>query len=149
MKKLIVKHLLKAVLYYLIGFFITWLVYKLSGTPYAHGPNLYHLVGLLVLFIGLVLAILAITSLNKKQGHVGALLIHILVIGGFILRFMHEVNKESTVGVTTKPEDILTINKDTVNKTGSLINGAGDTIFYIKNDSVLIDKINADSTTNQ
>jgi hypothetical protein len=149
MKKPIVIHSLKAVVYYLIGFFITWLVYKLSGTPYAHGPNLYHLVGLLILFIGLVLAVLTITSLNKKQGHIGALLIHILVIGGFILRFVYEISKESTVGVATKPEDILTINKDTVNKTGSLINGVGDTIFYIKNDSVLIDRINADSTTDQ
>jgi hypothetical protein len=149
MKKLIVLHSLKALAYYLIGFFITWLVYKLSGTPYAHRPNLYHLVGLLVLFIGLVLSVLAIASLSKKQGHIGALLIHILVIGGSILRFVFEVNRESTVNVTTKPEDILTINKDTVNKTGSLINGAGDTMFYIKNDSVLIDRINTDSTTNQ
>jgi hypothetical protein len=149
MEKPIVIHSLRAVVYYLIGFSITWLVYKLSSTPYAHGPNLYHLVGLLVLFIGLILAVLAITSLNKKQGHIGALLIHVLVIGGFILRFVYEVNKESTVDVTTKSEDILTINKDTINKTGSVINGAGDTIFYTKNDSVLIDRINADSTTNQ
>jgi hypothetical protein len=148
MKKPIVIHSLKAVAYYVVGFFITWLVYKLSGTPYAHGPNLYHLVGLLVLFIGLVLGVLAIASLNKKKGHIGALLIHVLVIGGFVLWLAYEVNKESTVDVTTKPEDILTINKDTVNKTGSLINGAGDTIFYIKNDSVLIDKIKSDSTTN-
>jgi hypothetical protein len=147
MEKPIVIHSLRAVVYYLIGFSITWLVYKLSGTTYAHGPNLYHLVGLLVLFIGLVLAIVAITSLNKKQGHIGALLIHVLVIGGFIVMFVYKVNKESTADTLTKPEDILTINKDTSNNSGSVINGAGDTLFYEKNDSIFINKIN--DSTNQ
>jgi hypothetical protein len=137
LKRPFIRQILSSSLYYFIGFFIVWLVYKLSGTPYAHGPNLFHLVGLLVLLGGIVWLIKAIASQFTKDKQVGALLIHTLVIGGFVTAFIFEISKESDIGITD-PESILTINKDTSTNSASIVNGNGDTI--------LIDKVGTDTS---
>ena len=143
MKKPLIRQIVISTLYYVIGFFITWLVYKLSGTPYAHGPNLFHLVGLLVLLGGIVWLIKAIVSLFTKNRHLGTLLIHTLVLGSIVLLFILEDSKESDI-VIRVPESILTISKDTSKRSASIVNGNGDTLYFNKGDSVKVDKVGDD-----
>lgn len=127
-----------------MGFFITWLVYKLSGTPYAHGPNLFQLVGLLVLLGGLVWLIKAIVSLFTNDKKIGTLLIHTLALGGIVISFILETSKESDTNISV-PESIITISKDTSTNSASIVNGNGDTLYFEKSDSVLIDKVGNDT----
>ena len=145
MKRPFIRQVLNSTLYYLIGFFITWLVYKLSGTPYAHGPNLFHIVGLLVLLGGLIWLIITIAGLFTKDKQLGTLLIHTLVIGGFVTSFLLELSKESESSITD-PESIITINKDSSTNSASIVNGNGDTLFLKKGDTVLIDKVGTDTS---
>ena len=145
MKRPFIRQVLNSTLYYLIGFFITWLVYKLSGTPYPHGLNLFHLVGLLVLLGGLIWLIITIAGLFTKDKQLGTLLIHTLVIGGFVTSFIYEVSKESSSGITD-PESIITINKDSSTNSASIVNGNGDTLYLQQSDTVLIDKVGTDTS---
>ena len=145
MKKPLIRQIVISTLYYVIGFFITWLVYKLSGTPYAHGPNLFHLVGLLVLLGGIFWLIKAIVSLFAKNRQLGTLLIHTLVLGGIVLLFIHEDSKESDIDIRV-PESIITISKDTLTRSASIVNGNGDTLYFNKGDSVRIDKVGDDTS---
>lgn len=117
----------------------------LSGTPYAHGLNLFHLVGFFVLAGGLVWSLKAIASLHKREGHGGALIVHTIIIGGFLLMFLYELNKESDLDYKPRPEDVITIYKDTVNNSSSIINGVGDTLYFQRNDSTLVNKIDTNS----
>jgi len=145
LKRPFIRQILNSTLYYLIGFFITWLVYKLSGIPYAHGLNFYHLVGLLVLLGGLIWLIITIAGLFTKDKQLGTLLIHTLVIGGFVTSFIFENSKESESGITD-PESIITIYKDSSTNSASIVNGNGDTLYLKKGDTVLIDKFGTDTS---
>ena len=145
MKKLFIRQIIFSILYYLIGFLITWIVYKLSGTPYAHGPNLFHLVGLVVLLGGLVWLLKAIASLFTKDKQFGTLLVHTLVLGGIVISFILEISKDSDVDISD-PESIITIHKDTVTNSASIVNGNGDTLYLKRGESVLIDKVGKDTS---
>lgn len=144
MKRHFVRQIVKATLYYIIGFFITWLVYKLSGTPYAHGLNPFHLVGLLVLLGGFIWAITAIASIFTANKQIGTLLIHTIVIGGLITTFILEIRSEFELNETTNPESIITINTDSITNSSSIINEKGDTLLLKKGDTTLIDKLGVD-----
>jgi hypothetical protein len=145
LKKPLIRQIVISTLYYAIGFFITWLVYKLSGTPYAHGPNLFHLVGLLVILGGIVWLIKAIVSLFTKNRQLGTLLIHTLVLGGIVLSFILEDSKESDIDISV-PESIITISNDTSTRSATIVNGNGDTLYFKKGDSVRIDKVGDDTS---
>lgn len=145
MKKPLIRQIVISTLYYAIGFFITLLVYKLSGTPYAHGPNLFHLVGLLVILGGIVWFIKAIVSLFTKNRELGTLLIHTIVLGGIFLSFILEDSKESDIDISV-PESIITINNDTSTRSASIVNGNGDTLYFKKGDSVRINYVEDDTS---
>ena len=145
MRKPLIRQIVISTLYYAIGFFITWLVYKLSGTPYAHGPNLFHLVGLIVLLGGIVWFIKAIVSLFTKNRQLGTLLVHTLVLGSIVFSFILEDSKESDTDISV-PESIITISNDTSTLSASIVNGNGDTLYFKKGDSVRIDKIRNDTS---
>ena len=56
-----------------------------------------------------------------------------------------DIRSENVTKYKTEPADIITINKDSTTKTSSIVNGNGDTLFSLKGDSVLIDKIKSDT----
>ena len=138
-----------SILYYIVGFLITWLVSILERPHYAHGPNIFHLLGFLV-FVGGVIWTLRILLqvLSGRNQYALAFAIHLVVIFTILFIFFYEPNKLPVVEVKSKPEDILTIQKDTINNLSSVINGAGDTLYFQRNDSILINKIPVDSNKN-
>lgn len=71
MKKPFTRQIIQATLYYAIGCFVTWLVYVLSGTPYPHGLNAYHLIGLLVIAGGIVWTLKAVGSTLMGKNELG------------------------------------------------------------------------------
>ena len=80
-----------------------------------------------------------------KNRQLGTLLIHTLVLGGIVLLFIHEDSKESDIDIRV-PESIITISKDTLTRSASIVNGNGDTLYFNKGDSVRIDKVGDDTS---
>lgn len=68
-----------------------------------------------------------------------------LIIGGIVISLMFDISKESDIDIS-ESESLITINKDTSTNSGSIVNGKGDTLYLIRNDSVLIDKVGKDTT---
>jgi hypothetical protein len=147
LQKPTLRHAFYAIAYYLLGFLLTCIIYKLSGTPYPHGPNLFHIVGFLVLLGGVVWLITCFATLYKKQGHIGALIVHLLVFGGIALSIAYEINREPDLDtdIGPKQEDTFTIYKDTLSNQFSIVDGKGDTLYLKSNDSTVIDKLRMDT----
>ncbi|MER2996696.1 hypothetical protein [Pontibacter populi] len=147
MEKEFIKGGLRAAAYYVIGFAIAWAAYLIFGWEYIHAPGIHHLIGLLVLIIGVFLLIRRLVEFFKNSANSsnkGALLIHFVVIGGFGIYFLiilNEVRKPYEPSEEALAEAEYLITDD---KTESIIiqNGLGDTVFLQVADSVLIDKKN-------
>ncbi|WP_439881356.1 hypothetical protein ACSX1A_19775 [Pontibacter sp. MBLB2868] len=136
---------LRAAAYYAIGFAIAWAAYLIIGWEYIHAPGIHHLIGFLVLVIGVILLIRRIVEFFKNSAdkfNKGALLAHFVVIGGFAVYFWFILNEASKPYEPNEKdlaeEEYLTADKNT--KTILIKNGLGDTVFLQVADSVLIDK---------
>jgi len=142
------KGLLKGLAYYAIGFVTAWLTYSIFGWNYKHAPGLHHIVALLFLLGGagwtLYYFVLILTGLKSKVNF-GVFAVHIVIILTVVLYLVIDIRSEDVTEYKTDPADIITINKDTATKTSSIVNGNGDTLYSLKGDSVLIDKIRSDT----
>ena len=130
--------------YYAIGLLTAWLTYTIFGWNYRHAPGLHHIVAFLFLLGGagwtLYYFILTLTGLKSKVKF-GIFTVHIVIILAVVLYLVIDIRSEDVTEFKTDPADIITINKDTATKTSSIVNGDGDTLYSVKGDSVLIDKI--------
>jgi hypothetical protein len=142
------KGLLKGLAYYAIGLLTAWLTYTIFGWNYRHAPGLHHIVALLFLLGGagwtLYYFVLILTGLKSKVNF-GVFAVHIVTILSVVLYLVIDIRSENVTEYKTEPADIITINKDSTTKTSSIVNGNGDTLFSLKGDSVLIDKIKSDT----
>ena len=152
MKNKIAKGFIKGLLYYATGFVAAWLTYTIFGWEYAHAPGLHHLVALLFLLGGvgwsLYYFILTLTGLKSKVNF-GLFTVHIVMILTVVLFVVIGIKNEESTEYKSNPADIITINKDTATKTASIVNGYGDTLYSLKGDSVVIDKIKSDTTNHR
>ena len=148
MKTNFTKGLLKGLAYYAIGFLTAWLTYTIFGWNYRHAPGLHHIVALLFLLGGacwtLYYFVLILTGLKSKVNF-GVFAVHIVTILTVVLYVVIDIRSENATEYKTEPADIITINKDSTTKTSSIVNGNGDTLYSLKGDSVLIDKIKSDT----
>jgi len=135
--------LLKTLAYYLGGFILARVTYLIFGWEYIHAPGLHHVIGFLFLLGGAAWLIYSIWLLlvgKKERINYGAVTVHliaIIAVVGFIAFTVKQENKKS---IQTDPSEILII--DTKSPDKSIItNGTGDTVYFKKRDSVLIDKI--------
>lgn len=147
MEKEFIKGGLRAAAYYAIGFAIAWATYLFFGWEYIHAPGIHHLIGLLVLIIGVVLLIRRLVEFFKNSTNSlnkGALLIHFIVIGGFGIYFWIILNEASKPYEPSEEELAEAEYLTTDENTESIIiqNGLGDTVFLQVADSILIDKKN-------
>lgn len=148
MKTNFTKGLLKGLAYYAIGFLTVWLTYTIFGWNYRHAPGLHHIVALLFLLGGagwtLYYFVLTLIGLKSKVNF-GVFTVHIVTILTVVLYLVIDIRSENVTEYKTEPADIITINKDSTTKTSSIVNGNGDTLYSLKGDSVLIDKIKSDT----
>jgi len=148
----ITKGFIKGLLYYATGFVATWLTYKIFGWEYAHAPGVHHLVALFFLLGGagwsLYYFILTLTGLKSKVNF-GLFAVHFVMVLTVVLYVVIDTKSEESTEYKSNPADIITINKDTVTKTASIVNGYGDTLYSLKGDSVIIDKIKSDTTNHR
>ncbi len=148
MKTNFTKGLLIGLIYYAIGVVAAWLTYIIFGWTYRHAPGFHHIVAILFLLGGagwtLYYLVLLLTGL-KSRVNFGILAIHIFVIIAVVLYVIIDIRGEDVTEYKTDPADIITINKDKLTNTSSIVNGNGDTLYSMKNDSVLIDKIKDDT----
>jgi len=82
------KGIFVGLMYYSAGACLTVLSYFLADNSYAHGPSLYHMVGLLVLLIGFVWFLLGALQFvlgTSSSSAKGTLLVHIIVLSGLIV----------------------------------------------------------------
>lgn len=144
-----IKGIIKGLVYYAIGFVTAWLAYIIFGWNYKHAPGIHHIVALLFLLGGagwaLYYFVQTLTGLKSKVNF-GVFVVHIVVILTVVLYFVIDIRSEDVTEYETNPADIIIINKDTVTKTSSIVNGKGDTLYSLKGGYVLIDKINNDTT---
>ena len=146
------KGLIKGLLYYGVGFIAAWLTYIIFGWDYKHAPGLHHIVALLFLLggVGLTLyyLILTLTGLKSKV-NIGVFAVHVVMILIVVLYIVIDIKSEKVTKYKSDPADIITINKDQATNTSSIINGNGDTIYSMKGGSILIDRINSDTTNHR
>jgi hypothetical protein len=147
LEKEFIKGGLRAAANYVIGFAIAWAAYLIFGWEYIHAPGIHHLIGLLVLIIGVFLLIRRLVGFFKNSSNSlnkGALLIHFVVIGGFGIYFLIFLNEVRKPNVPSEEELAEAEYLTTDENTESIIiqNGLGDTVFLQVDDSVLIDKKN-------
>jgi divalent metal cation (Fe/Co/Zn/Cd) transporter len=142
------KGLLKGFAYYAIGFVIASLTYLLFGWNYKHAPGLHHIVAFLFLLGGagwILYYFFLIFSGQNSKVNFAVFAVHLVVILAVILYFVIDIRSEDVTQYKTDPADIITIKKDTATKISSIVNGNGDTLYAVKGDSVLIDKIGSDT----
>jgi hypothetical protein len=88
LKTLYIRKAVPVVLYYIAGYFLTWLVSELEKPHYAHGPNLFHLIALLFFAGGFLWAITnSLQVYAGKREYALSLLVNLCVIGGILLYF--------------------------------------------------------------
>ena len=135
--------LLKTLAYYLGGFILAWLTYKVFGWEYIHAPGLHHFVGFLFLFGGaawLIYSIGLIIAGKKERINNGTLTVHSLAIIFVVAFIVFTVRQENKKSIQTDPSEVLIIDTDSSDKS-ILTNGKGDTLYVKEGDSVLIDRI--------
>jgi hypothetical protein len=146
------KGIFKGLTYYVIGFLAAWVTYIIFGWDYKHAPGLHHVIALLFLLGGagwtLYYFILTLTGLKSKVNF-GLLTVHIVIILIVVLYLVIDIRSEDVAKYETDPADIITIRKDTATNTASIVKGNGDTLYSLKGDSVLIDKIKNDTTNHR
>ena len=139
---------IRGLLYYAIGLVAAWLTYIIFGWEYAHGPGLHHIVAVLFLLSGAVWTvyyfILILTGLISKVNF-GLFAVHVVMLLTVVLYVVIGIRSEEMSEYKSNPEDIITINRDTATKTASVVNGYGDTVFLMRKDSVLIDRVKSDT----
>ncbi len=137
------KGLIYTVLYYLIGLFISYIIYLIYGWEYIHAPGYHHMTFILFLFGGVFWSLVNIIQIakTKKRIHKQSLLIHGLIIGGIVSVLITTVklsNIENHELNTNKDNSFATISKQ---DSSIIIVEKNDTIYWKIKDSVLIDKM--------
>ncbi len=67
---------------------------------------------------------------------------NLIVIGGAVIYFGIEINRETSAETVTNKEDIITIYQDGSTNSASVVNALGDTLILKVDDSTFIDKKN-------
>jgi len=137
------KGLIRAAIYYAVALALTLLTYQIWGYTYIHGPGLHHLMGLLALVGGAIWIVKGLVRLllNKRdKQNLGALIVNVVVVASVVTYFIIDIHSESAVEAPTNKADIITINRDTIMNSASIVDGFGDTILLKVGDSTVIDK---------
>jgi hypothetical protein len=81
MTKSLRRQILEPVLFYFIGFSLSWVVFKLTQRPYAHGLDFYSAIAFLTYIIGVIWAIKNALQFLYAKGYPWTLAVHIVVLG--------------------------------------------------------------------
>jgi hypothetical protein len=147
------KGITKALLYYCIAFALTALTYIASGREYIHGPGFTHIVGFLFIVAGAIWLISNVVSLYitpHNKAILGSLLMHLLVVGCFVVYIGWILFQINNPGKKIQPESEYL----GISNTGDTIVVAtekGDTTYFQIRDSVYKNHYKRDSLveTNQ
>ncbi len=85
MGKTVFRQIIEPILFYMIGFGLSWIVFELTPSPYAHGLDWYSLIALLTFLIGVVFAIRSGINLLLKKTAPWTFVSHVVVLGGLLL----------------------------------------------------------------
>lgn len=85
MGKTVFRQIFEPLLFYMIGFGLSWIVFELTPSPYAHGLDWYSLIALLTFLMGVVLAIRSGVKLLLKKAESWTFVTHLVVLGGLLL----------------------------------------------------------------
>jgi hypothetical protein len=134
---------MRAAIYYAVAFTLTWLTYQIWGHTYIHGPGLHHLIGFLALAGGAIWIVKGLVRLLlKKQDkqNLGFLIVNVVVVASVVTYFIIDIHSETVVEAPTNKADIITIHRDTIMNSSSIVDGFGDTILLKLGDSTVIGK---------
>ena len=143
MKNIILKGIIKGLLYYGVGFLLAWVCYLIFGWEYIHAPGLHHLIGFLFLVGGLVFCLyylILIVTRQREKVNYGFFLVHLTTLSSIIAYMIYSIYSVDKVESQTNPKNILTITKSDSLGNSSIIDGSGDTLYLRNDDTILIDK---------
>ena len=134
----------KGFLYYALGSILTWFTYAIFGWHYMHAPGLFHIVAFLFLLGGSVWSLYYLILLligSKSKVNFGILTIHIIVILSLVIGVFFEIKKDytdsNTIEYDADKAATIKVNKD--KDITLILNGNGDTLYFKKGDSLLIE----------
>lgn len=132
------------ILYYLISFLISYVIYLIFGWEYIHAPGFHHLTFLLFLIGGLLWSIFNIILFFKRKDlfYKESLIVHSIIFGGLIIWFLI-----AFIIVEIPKQELKIENKSSItliNKidTSLLKNEMNDTLYLKIKDSIYVDKMN-------
>jgi hypothetical protein len=85
MSKSLRRQILEPVLFYLTGFTLSWVVFKMTPRPYAHGLDFYSAIAFLTFFIGVIWAIKNAIQFLFSKGYPWTLAVHLFVLGTILI----------------------------------------------------------------
>ena len=144
-EKSIKRQIIEPAGFYIAGFLLSWIVFKLTAHPYAHGLDWYSLIALLVFFAGGVWLLKTIVQLLSGQKLYWTLMVHVLVIGGLTLSLIFEMN--SSENETELSNQSVTISSNPDDTTSVVQNEKGDTLYFQKDGTTIIDKVTHSTDT--
>jgi len=131
--------IIKALLIYVFGFGLAWLIYSIFGHPYIHAPGFHHFIIFFTLIVGIIWTIIAILNFyikRKTQKLKSFIITNLIVIIGLISSFIYDMKDYNNVEFESKPPKNQIISETKGDTTNVFHNG--NIVFIKVKDSILL-----------
>jgi|GEM_PF-4284528 len=143
MEKNFFKGFSKAAIFYIIGALIVLISHQIFGPQYVHGPNGYHMLVFLIIFIGFIWALNNLKRLfnhRKIKYQLGSLACHTIIMFGTIGYILYILSNHKKDTPIYEESELDTLEMKVY---GDTIEGRvkGNLVYFKVKDSILIDLI--------
>ncbi|WP_066631424.1 hypothetical protein [Labilibacter marinus] len=130
--------------YYLIGIFLSVITYEIFGHPYIHAPGLHHILFLTFMIGGFILTFISAFNFGGKNHlfHKESIIAHGIILGGVIISLVISFKLTNLKNEISKENQLPSSMIINVNDSIKYVVSDSDTVYMMKFDSIVIDKIN-------